>query len=147
MEKIEKKTSKTILQDPMSVKIGNRVFLVRPVTLASMIRISELISELDMDELDPKDPIHSVLRNAKDCSFMASIIAVAIVGEKKVSFVRRFVRNLRIAMISRYVESNCTPKEINELIVAILGMFDVSDFFAITTFLRETNVTKRTKVG
>lgn len=144
---IERETAKTILEDENVVRIGRRVFVVRPFTLATLVRMSEYISTLPTDGMEKDDPVASVMRCAKDCSVIADIIAVGLIGERKRRGWRRIAHKARLRRLSAYIADTCTAGELKSIFMTLLRGMGVADFFALTTFLQEANVTKQTKVG
>ena len=146
-EKIEHKTAETILQDNKVVHIKGVPYMVKPCTLATLVRMSQLVADLPADCMDKEDPVHSVFKSAKDAAVVAEIIAVGVVGEKKCRGMRAMMQKARVKRVARKIYNECTPADLKDIFSVIIGSMGVADFFAVTTFLQETNVTKQTKVG
>ncbi|MEG2281741.1 MAG: hypothetical protein RSB93_00770, partial [Rikenellaceae bacterium] len=81
-KKIENKVADTILQEPQEVEVGGVKYSVAPPTTATLIRVSELVSEMPHIKMTSKNILYEVLNVAKDCRVIGDIIAVLILGDK-----------------------------------------------------------------
>jgi hypothetical protein len=140
---IEQKVSDVILEKSSKIKIKDREFEVAAPTLATLIRISDLISTLPKVEMDKNDYISESLKIAKDCSVISEIVATMIVGVDTPK--ARFYQKPIIEELSEFISKKCTLVELKELIVQLILMMEIPPFFAFTTSLIEINLIKRTR--
>jgi hypothetical protein len=140
---IEQKVSDVILEKSSKIKIKDREFEVAAPTLATLIRISDLISTLPKVEMDKNDYISESLKIAKDCSVISEIVATMIVGVDTPK--ARFYQKPIIEELSEFISKKCTLVELKELIVQLILMMEIPSFFGFTTSLIEINLIKRTR--
>lgn len=158
-KKIEKKIADTILQEPQEVEVGGVKYTVAPPTTATLIRISELVSEMPHVKPTSKNILYEVLSVAKDCRVIGDIIAVLILGEKNrtekrevakynflgMSFCKRDVVVNRQAELAEELLNNMSPKQLNTLAIQLLMSMEISDFFGLSTSLIEVNLIRPTR--
>lgn len=133
----QKAVRKTILEDPIEIKVGKRVYKCKPCSVEGMIRISELIPDIELNK--KADVVSEVLRIAKNCRFLGDIIATMVIRNTGI-----FV-NLRRKMFGKRYLSVKTPSEMYVDFANLIGTKEIPDFFSLTTFLLETSLTKPTK--
>lgn len=167
MEKtIEQQVAQTVLQQPKEIKIGDKTYKVAPPSLATLILVSEAVSHLPHIKLDDKRVMQEVLSVAKDCRELGDIAAILIIGAKHINDeVKRqqtkrkrllwglFSKTRTETIIETRKEALCRelledikPSELHNIIAEILLQMEVGDFFGLTTFLTEVNLTRQTKV-
>lgn len=141
--KTEKKVSKTILQQKKQIKIGGKQYTVAAPTVATLIRVSELISELpQIAAFDKTDIISESLSVAKDCKVIGEIMATFMIGYgKKISLIDK----IHCKLLARYILSKIEIKDLNKMFISVLSGMQIGDFFSLTTSLIETNMLRRTK--
>lgn len=158
-KKIEKKIADTILQEPQEVEVGGVKYTVAPPTTATLIRISELVSEMPRIKPTSKNILYEVLSLAKDCRVIGDIIAVLILGEKGriekrvvakynvfgISFCRREVLVDKQTELAKELLNNMSPKQLNALAIQLLMSMEISDFFGLSTSLIEVNLIRPTR--
>lgn len=140
----EQKVAKTLLQDYDVVRVGRHKYKVRPMNLATLIRMSGHIADMP-DDMDKDDAVRSLLKNAKDLKPMAEAFALCLVCEDGRGGVRGIVRRMKYRRAVKDVML-CGGAEIRTLYNILIESIDVADFFVITTFLGGVNMTKPTKV-
>ena len=153
---VEKKVADAVLQRDITISAGGRSYVVPAPTLATLVLVSERISEIP--ELDGGTLTSSVLRNARYGRHFADVIAIYILGAKRLqeddkavhrsflgSILRKPTRSAKDAL-SDEIMMNHTPGDINSLLTQLVNATDFQDFFDVSTFLRETSLTKPTKV-
>lgn len=157
---IEQRVAQTILQKATEITVGDKTYSVAPPTTATLILVSEAVSQLPHLKLDEKNIVGEVLSVAKDCSLLGDVAAILILGAKglteTVTRRRRFVwpfNRLKVketidrkAELSREILETHSPSSLHNLIATLLGGLDLADFFALTTFLTEVNLLRQTKV-
>lgn len=143
MKTIEKKVSETLLQEDRIVTIGGVEYKAAPPSTSTLVKVSELISELPFDVLDVNKAATETLRIAKDCDKLNEILAVMILG-----YPRRSKRTLRYKLKLRRlagVISEVSPEECHKALTRLLPLLQVADFFAFTAFLLGIRVTMATR--
>jgi len=163
-EMIEKKVAETILEKPLTVFVGNTSYEVAPPSVGTLIMVSEAVSRLPHTKLDADNVLEECLSVGRDCTELGEIAAILILGAKKCrqSVGRRLVSGGRyfyglidtrrwketnaVEELTREVLENCSPRQIFDIITRILGTLELSDFFALTTFLSGVNLLRPTKV-
>lgn len=140
---VEQKVSETLLQESRTISIGSRKFEVKSPTLATLVKVSGLISSIPSHSADGQTPIDIIsqsLSAAKDLSVIADIMAIMICGVKKTPSI---MHSMRIARTRSYILHNMSPSEINVKLVELLTMLEVSLFFSTITFLNGVNLIKK----
>lgn len=160
MEKtIESKTAETILERKKQITIGDQTYEVAPPTMATLILVSELVSQLPQTTMDPANILTETLRVAKDCRILGDIIAVLILGEENINPELKPPRKTPWWALSRDQEVKTNPREelaakilktlgpkrTKEIAVEILKGMEIADFFGLTTSLIEVNLTQKTR--
>lgn len=158
-ETIEHKVAETILQRPKTIKVGGRTYSVAPPSIATLILASEAISQLPSVALDDRRVVEESLRIAKDCKAMGDVAAILLLGaEESQRPIKRKKRILRL--FSRRDKELLTRKDevayellnrldsaaFNALLLELLRIFSLGDFFGLTTFLTGINLLRPTKV-
>ena len=166
---IEGKVAETILQMPDEVRVGDTTYTVAPPSAATIILVSEAVSRLPQVRFDRGSVLEDTLRHARDCKALGEIGATLILGARHINdtvganevtvrrrrlfgllpdkVVTERVESLRRRdIIARQLMEEMTPREMATLIGTLLGKMQVSDFFELTTFLTEINLTRPTKV-
>ena len=107
---------------------------------------SEYIAEL------PEFKSGSTAEALRECVHgekLARLLAIFILGAKRIKFpgILRFLPfNRGLGGMTRYLMNNATGEQLWESFTAILEISGLDDFFALTTFLRETTITSARKV-
>lgn len=157
--KIEQKTAETILEKPRTIVVGNETFQVAPPTTATIIEVSELVSQLPAIPTDSNNIAQEALLIAKDCRILGDIVAVLVLGEAnleetRVTKKRRFfglITETKTEIIDRKKELSkkllrtLSPSKLNQLVIQILSGMEIADFFGLTTSLIEINITRQTR--
>ena len=165
---VESKVAETILQKMDEVKVGDETYAVAPPSTATLILASEAISMMPMLQMDSSRIVEEVLRNAKDCAIVGDIVAVLILGAKHLTETvkvfethekRRFFGLVkkkyqievektidRKAELAKRLLEDIPPHDLYTMSARLLSRMQVSDFFALTTFLAEINMISPTKV-
>lgn len=170
-DRIESKTARAVLNLPdRTVEIGGMTYGIAKPTLGTLIMVSGLAAELPV--LDGEDIFKSAVTGARDCGVLAKIVAVLILGAKRVSEERtetveiqvkrgfslfhlfggsenatRQIHVLEVDHLSEKVAQNLSVSEIKEIIVGCVLDLGIADFFAVTTSLAGTNLLRPKEVG
>lgn len=162
---IEGRVADAVLQrDLGEVEIAGEKYRVAAPTLATLITISEIISELPVvEEAKGMDALYSVLHYAKDYRKLGDIAAVLILGAKKACTKsdRLVVKKRLFGLIrkeyitksdvevkdrlSEQIIDTMSPTELWTLITKLLGTMEVGSFFGIITSLSAANMLRPTK--
>ena len=159
MDTAEQRVGRAILQQPRSVKIGERTYNVAPPTTATLILASEAISLLPQTKLDEGRIVEETLRIAKDCRGIGDVVAILILGAKglteEVSREKSSLFGLRRKKttevrdhkeeLSAYLLESLSPAELNLLLFDLVKDFQIVVFFGNTSFLIGINILNPTK--
>jgi len=156
---IEQNASKTILQAPKEVKVGDTVYEVAPPTMATLILASELISQLPATKLDNNNILFETLSIAKDCRLVGDIVATIILGARNLTSEKETVKTHcfgflkkkktvhinNLSELSKKLIEELSPAELNNVFAEILKTMQISDFFGLTSSLLEINLLRQTR--
>lgn len=147
---IEKKTKSTILQDDFSISIAGKKYVVEPQSTGTLIMVSAISSNIPYEKpvSDDREILFHVLSNAKNYAFVSDIIATMIIGARRLKHPFIFIRmywEYRLRCMSRRILNKATTDELTNAMITLLGRMRVSDFFGLTTFLQEVNLTRETR--
>lgn len=150
----EKRVADTMLQTEISVTLNGKTYAVAPPTLATLIKVSEAVARMPRDVPDEASVMSDCLRIARDCKPIAEIVALLILGAKQATKpVRRpwwqfwqKRKPTQLEQLMAEVLNGATPHQLHEMLARLLGQMQIADFFGLTTFLCEINLTKPTKV-
>lgn len=165
---IEQMVAETVLEKPLDVKVGEKTYQVAHASTATLILVSEAISQLPHIVLDAGKVVEETLSVAKDCRILGDIAAILILGakniieKKKVQQIKekRYLCGLirrqhmveveitidRKAELAKELLEDVEPKALNLIVSQILSKMQIADFFGLTTFLTELNLLHPRKV-
>lgn len=158
---IEEKAADAILQKPFCVEIGGVTYDVAPPSIATLIEVSRLTTELPGEYINDRNLLQETLRIARDCGAIGDILATLILGakglvrEETVEKRRLFglVKDVSTVKVDARKElaerilKELTPQEANLMTLEILDKMQVGDFFGLTASLIEVNLLAPTKTG
>lgn len=147
-ETLESKVANVLLQKETEIQIGKKTYKAAPPTLATLIAVSELISKLPHYHLDGENVVTESLHIAKDCKVIGDIIAVLILGAKPPTprtFLLRWLRREKQDQqrLATEILHELSPTQLHSTMAALLNSLNIADFFALTTFLLDINLTKK----
>jgi hypothetical protein len=156
---IESKVSKAILQQQEEVIIGDEMYKVSPPSVATLILASEAISQLPIVKLDSENVVYECMYIARDCRVLGDIIAILILGAKRITeakkvATKRFFGLIRDekeiiidnkAVLAQKLLENMEPQGLHELMARLLRVMQLSDFFGLTASLIEINLLRKTR--
>lgn len=156
---IESRVADEVLQRPMTVKIGGKDYDVAPPTLATLILVSAEIARMPSEKIDMKDMIYGTIARAEEYRPVADAIAVLILGAKGLKGTRKRLRSRYFGLVREEVEepvdlkaelselilNECSPHDLNMMLVDLLKRMQLGDFFGLTVSLTEINLLRRTK--
>jgi 3'-phosphoadenosine 5'-phosphosulfate sulfotransferase (PAPS reductase)/FAD synthetase len=167
---IEQTVAETILEQPFEVKVGEKSYQVASASTATLILVSEAISQLPHIALDTEKVVEETLSVAKDCRILGDIAAILILGAKNITekkkvpqikekrymcgLIRRpYTVEVEVeitidkkAELAKELLEDVSPRELNLIVSQILSRMQIADFFGLTTFLAELNLLHPRKV-
>jgi hypothetical protein len=146
---MEQKVADAIFQRQKEVIIGEKTYSYPRPSMATLIMASEEISKLPNVKIDENGTVVvEVLKNARHYRRIAKIIAIMLIGAKRLQ-PSNFFHNLRtrryLQHITNKIMTDLTPSEVKSLMLSLLEQVECADFFAVTTFLQGINITKPTR--
>lgn len=172
MDNLEKKVADTILQRASDViEIDGREYPIAPPTPATIILVSELVSEMPAVDRKAGSILHEVLGTARDMRIIGRIAATLILGAKRIRENRmvmvaeeaparrwswkkfRFTLQqperseaiFEVDYLAERILYEVSPGTLLKIVSKRLGMMQIGDFFELTASLSEANLLKRTK--
>lgn len=154
-ETVEKFAADIILQNPIEVKIGEEKILVTQPVTSTLVEVSKFISQLPKINVTGKDDdvLIEVLRVAHECEYIADIVAILILGRKKLTETvvekRLFRKKVTVIdnqkIMKEWLLDNYNSDVLYGLMIDIFKLLKVDFFLAIITFLKEVSLIKKTK--
>lgn len=148
---VEKETEGTILQKPIEVTIGKKIYYVERPKLSTLLLVSEDISELmGADGIDMRDSsilIPHILRMIRhDAVRQARIIATFILGGERIDGERYNPFRRSLKKLTRKVMNNVDCVQANEIISKCLTFGNIGFFLSTSTSLRGADISQPTKI-
>lgn len=167
---IQERAAETMLQVPAKVRIGDRDYEVAPPSFGTLELVSAKLASIpdvgDLTGLPNTDKAVAMLRAAKDFGVLPDLLTVLILGSKhirdkeKVSQKRRkgglrgffgakeeVVEEISVAdRLTQEIRDNVSPAQMSDIVPFLISSLQLTDFFVLTTFLREISVTEPKKV-
>lgn len=158
-EKIEQQVAGALLQKGIEVQVGNTAYAVAPASIATLVLVSELVSQLPTVQMSELNIFTESLCIAKDCRLFGDIAAVLILGAKGLQETREVVENVlfglwhkkKTIVIDRQREladeilKELSPSNLNALLTTLFKSMEIEHFFGLTTSLLEINLLRRTR--
>jgi hypothetical protein len=156
---IESKVSKTILQQKEEVIIAGETYNVSPPTVATLILVSEAISQLPIVNIGSENIASECLYIAKDCRVLGDIISILVLGAKNITetkkvATKRFFGLIRDekevtidnkAILAKKLLEEVEPRDLHELMARLLKTMQLADFFGLTASLIDINLLRKTR--
>lgn len=162
----EQKVAGTILEKGVTVSVGGRDYKVERVSIATLVEVSAVISEIERatgdlptEEDVKRDPeLVSVwaMRSAGAGTLIARAVATLILGAKAIREERPTRRHFfhfgnnhsetRLEQLTAEIAEGMNYEEVYYIFTELLGQSRLAHFFALTTFLRGATLTKPRKV-
>jgi len=148
---IEKKTAKAILQKAIKITVGDQTYNVSPPSLATLILVSEEISNIPAIKIDTDNIALESIAKASYAVNMCNAIAIMILGAKKIQeglkrvpfwpIIRRNEASAKDVLAKEILEE-LQPKEVSELFGKLLKTMQVDFFLGTMISLTEINLLK-----
>lgn len=137
------KAAETILKKEKIIRIGNRNISCKPITLATFVAVSEIVScfpQISEELQRTNDEILSfVLTDAKKYEGLADMIAILVLGQpRKDSILKRWKRR----RLSNYIADKVPAYELGTILNQLLDSVSIAHFFQCTASLSELNLLK-----
>ena len=143
---LEGRVAETMLQENLGIVVGQRTITVPRPTIGTLVMASEYIATLPEFK---SGSTAEVLRECIHGEKVARLLAILILGAKRIKFpgIARFLPFKRgLNSMTRFLMLNATSEQLWESFTSILSFSGLDDFFALTTFLRETSITSAREV-
>lgn len=150
MSNIETRVADTVLQQGVGIEVGGRNYHVAPPSVATLMRVSSLTSQLPSINKDANDDISETLRIAQDCGVLGDIFATIVLGARKpfrglLAPIERLFWRVKYNRLSKDSLFE-PPSKLSQVIADCLTeQMEVGFFLDITISLSETNIAKPTK--
>lgn len=158
---VERQVSDAVLQEPLKIDLGGKVYTVARPSTATIIEVSKYIATLPIAPFvkGEHDILTYVLSYAKDCEAIGDIAAILVLGKKNIVSTKEIVTkrffgiykkvesvevNNRVILAKELLE-NSTNEELLDLIQRTLDLQHIAFFFSIITSLNEANILRKTK--
>ena len=119
---------------------AKRKFKIYPIKLGTLLKISKILLDMDMESLEKlqksEDVLGDILENiVKNKDKIVKIIAYAIINRNKEPS-KRFIK---------FLDENLSAKEASKLLSLVISKMDVRDFLAMTVQSKGINLLKTKK--
>lgn len=137
---IGKLAAEAINNEPIEIMIGSDSYIVPRPTLRTMMAISAYVEGMPQLNIEANNLTAEMIVHAKYCGVIAKMFAILILGAKpKYNLLNRIKMQIMANKIA-------TKYSIGELFIAYSEMttkvLQIQSFFALTTSLRATSLTK-----
>lgn len=159
---LEEQLRDALLERPIEITLGTTNYKVPPITIATLVEASAVISELEkvtggefsLEQIqdDPEGVTSWAVRHAHAGTTMAKVVATFVVGAKKIRddrqerknpVTRLFKRRPAIDRVTGQIEEELNFEELYNLFTTLLSQSRISHFFALSTFLAGANIARR----
>lgn len=144
--KAEERTAQTLLEQEKEVIVGGKKYYMAPPTIATLSLASAEIGKLPIIDKDLKgeEMLYEALKYARNGKTIVEIATILIMGAKKYLRHRKCIFRTKTDRLRKAL-SNESPKKLDEVIGLCLMSMQIHDFFLLTTFLSNVNLTRPTK--
>ena len=149
MKDVVKETADTILEKDITVELAGKTYNAKRPTLATLIEVSRLISELPNIELFDTDSITSEkiveankkgLFYAKNCEVAGLILATLILGYKKRKRLSKLYFEWKRMRLALRLVNDLTIDELIKSSQKLLTGLDAASFFVFIASLSAVNL-------
>lgn len=148
----EERVAAALLQAPEEVELGGRRFRVAPPSVATLVRLSAVVSRLPRFEAGAASAggedaeargermLQEVIARAEGCAAVGDAVAVLVLGARGYDARRWWRRRSEGARLGAWLLARATPRELFNAFARLVWQMQVADFFAFTAFLQEANM-------
>lgn len=148
---MEEKVSATLLEESKKIVIAGETLLMSPPSIATLVLASKYIRQLPSKELSKERLISEMIQSSDRLTPLGNALSAMILGAKMFPKLEKIT--IKNFYKKRKTNGEVLAEKINEAnIKEVLGSFftileamNLTDFFQLTTFLIELNITKPTK--
>lgn len=149
---MEQKVADTLLEEKQTIVIDQvGSFEMNPPSIATLVLASKYIRQMPSKLLKEESLVSEMINNADKLAPVGKALAAMILGAKEFSKKEKLTihnfykkRNTRGSVIAEKINTANVSDVLNSFFDVLKGM-KLNDFFQLTTFLIEMNLTKRTK--
>lgn len=165
---LQERVAETMLEVPTTVKIGERTYDVASPTFGTLEIVSAKLAEVpdigDMSGVSSEGRAVTMLRKAREFGILPDLLAVLILGSKHIRDKEKVVKTVRkgglpgffgakekveeevsiYERLKQEIRDEVSPAQMAEVVPFLIGSLQLTDFFVLTTFLREISVTEPT---
>lgn len=148
---MEKKVAETLLEEKQLIVIGGETLEMKPPSIATLVLASKYIQQLPNKVLDKKYLIATMIKTAPNLLPLGLALSAMILGfedfnkleKRKLLTLRKKQRTQGEILADKINKTDI--KEVLSTFFKVLERMNLTDFFQLTTFLIELNLTKKTK--
>lgn len=148
---MEKKVAETLLEEKQLIVIGGETLEMKPPSIATLVLASKYIQQLPNKVLDKKYLIATMIKTAPNLLPLGLALSAMILGfedfnkleKRKLLTLRKKQRTQGKILADKINKTDI--KEVLSTFFNVLERMNLTDFFQLTTFLIELNLTKKTK--
>lgn len=163
MKTIEQRVAEEVVQERIALNLGGVETEAPRPTLATLMRISAVVSTLPELPEGDADRVQVALATADKSLPIAEAVAIALLGEGESKRVRYdavprrgilgklgFTRTVRVEVdmvkeLTVTLAQKLNTTQLKDALVAILNQAGIADFFACITFLNGVNILRKVK--
>ena len=159
-----------MMQAPATIKVGEREYEVAPPTFGTLELVSAKLAEIpdigNLSGMTGNEKAVVMLQKAREFAILPDLLAVLILGSKHIRDKEKVVEKRRKGGLSGFfgvkeevvteapvadrlaqeIRDGVSPAQMAEVVPFLIGSLQLTDFFVLTTFLREISVAAPTKV-
>lgn len=140
--KTARKAAEAAVEADIVVKVGNHTLNVKRPTLRTLIAVSAEISKLPKFVMSEGKELTSVIGYAKYCKSIGKVIALLVLGARRQT---NILHKFLLWRMENRILDKFTPKELEQALSALFAEMQLADFFRVTIFLNDTNLTMPTR--
>ena len=141
------------MQQPKTITIGGKEYILPKPTVATIIMASEIISQLPYIFFEDDSIVQHVFANAKSMKPIGRLLAVLLMGAQAVTkaecksrFSLKFWKNKSdVDKLADELLGNITTREFAAVVAELISNLDIAFFFGTITSLTRVNVLSPTK--
>lgn len=157
-----------MMQSPATVKIGDKTYEVAPPSFGTLELVSAKLAEVpdigDTSDLTAEGKAVTMLRKARDFGVLPDLLAILVLGSKHIRDKEKVAQKRRkggllgffgakeevveevstLDRLAQEIRDNVSPAQMAEVVPFLIGSLQLTDFFVLTTFLREISVAEPT---
>ena len=119
-----------------------RRFVIYPICLGTLLKIAELINDIDSFEYDEKNFLEdAITKIVKYSGRFAEIIALAIINKPfSENSLIRIMQRKQFKRLIRFINGNINQREAMKLLGIVIQQMDIQHFFALMVSMNKMKV-------